>query len=252
MQPDEFRIIIDKIKPYTAYIYLHVLGEPLLHPAIDQILDIAAKAEIQVNITTNGALLEKKKDILLSRKIRQINFSLHDAEENIRPEKLDEYMNSVLDFTEQLSGQTYVNLRLWNTDNSGSDSFNRFCVQKVGARFSLEFDPDNIPAREVKYLLKKNVFMQFAPRFDWPDGVADPGMTQKTCYALRDHIAILADGTVIPCCIDADAHLALDNIFVSELSDILSSERAIKIRDGFKRKIITEDYCRSCGFFVNR
>ena len=28
---EEFKTILDKIKPYTKHIYLHVKGEPLLH-----------------------------------------------------------------------------------------------------------------------------------------------------------------------------------------------------------------------------
>ena len=32
---------LDQIKPHTDYIYLHVKGEPLLHPKIDQLLDLS-------------------------------------------------------------------------------------------------------------------------------------------------------------------------------------------------------------------
>ena len=39
MNFEEFKIILDKIKPYTNYIYLHVKGEPLLHPDIDKFIE---------------------------------------------------------------------------------------------------------------------------------------------------------------------------------------------------------------------
>jgi len=33
---EQFNKILDEIRPHTKYIYLHVKGEPLLHPRIDQ------------------------------------------------------------------------------------------------------------------------------------------------------------------------------------------------------------------------
>ena len=37
---ENFEEIIKKINNYTDYIYLHVKGEPLLHPEIDKILEV--------------------------------------------------------------------------------------------------------------------------------------------------------------------------------------------------------------------
>ena len=58
MSMDEFKIVLDKIKGYTKYIYLHVMGEPLMHPFINEFIDYASK-DFFVNITTNGYMLEK-------------------------------------------------------------------------------------------------------------------------------------------------------------------------------------------------
>ena len=83
MSPEEFNLVINKIKDYTDSIYLHVKGEPLLHSHFDEILDICDKHNIKVRITTNGTLLDKQKDVLLKHKINQINVSLH-SENNKR------------------------------------------------------------------------------------------------------------------------------------------------------------------------
>src|SRR5690606_35478011 len=64
---DEFTFILDKIKDYTDYIYLHIKGEPLFHPNLDEILDVANNYGIKVNLTTNGTLIGKNKDLLLSK-----------------------------------------------------------------------------------------------------------------------------------------------------------------------------------------
>ena len=54
----EFELVINKIKKYTDYIYLHVKGEPLLYSNLDSLLSICDNTNIKVNITTNGATLE--------------------------------------------------------------------------------------------------------------------------------------------------------------------------------------------------
>ena len=64
---DAFNNILDQIKPYTKYIYLHVKGEPLLHPRIDELLDASHAKGFKVNITTNGTLINKNKEELLGK-----------------------------------------------------------------------------------------------------------------------------------------------------------------------------------------
>ena len=58
---DNFKIILEKIKPYTEYIYFHLMGEPLLNPNLEEFLEIAYEKGFKVNITTNGTLLKKNK-----------------------------------------------------------------------------------------------------------------------------------------------------------------------------------------------
>jgi radical SAM protein with 4Fe4S-binding SPASM domain len=67
---------------------------------------------------------------------------------------------------------------------------------------------------------------------------------------LRDQIAILVDGTIVPCCLDADGAMNLGNIFTDKLDEILNGERVQKIRNGFINNTITEEFCKSCGFFI--
>lgn len=252
MSPAEFKIIVDKIRPHTDYIYLHVLGEPLLHPKIEEILSIANAASLNINITTNGSLIPKKKDILLRQTIRQINISLHDAEENMPTEKWDDYLSSILDYAMSANDKTYVNLRLWNSGVESSIGFNHFCLDKIGDKFNKTHEELNLKGKDSGIKLTERVFLQHAPRFEWPDGEKERSEATKTCYALRDQIAVLAEGTVVPCCIDGDGNLKLGNLFTEELSDILQSPRAQKIRTGFINHTITENYCKTCGFFINQ
>jgi radical SAM protein with 4Fe4S-binding SPASM domain len=250
MTEEEFRLIVEKIRPFTNYIYLHVLGEPLLHPQLDEILTVAEDAGLNINITTNGSLFDKKKEILLKHKIRQINISLHDAEENISPDKWNEYLQSVFNFAEVVAPTTYICLRLWNTTNEKSAGFNAFCIEKMASAFELspEFMNKEITGNGLK--LANHIFLQRSPRFEWPDETNSGVTTRKTCYALRDHIAILSDGRVVPCCLDADANMKLGDIFTEELADILKTKKAKEIKKGFEQRKVIEPICATCGFSV--
>ena len=67
MTTKEFENVIDKIKPVTNYIYMHIKGEPLLHSDFPTLIKICENKKINVNITTNGTLIEKQIETLLTR-----------------------------------------------------------------------------------------------------------------------------------------------------------------------------------------
>ena len=251
MSPEEFQIIATKIRPFTDYIYLHVLGEPLLHPQLDEILTIAETAGLNINITTNGGLLERKNEILKKHSIRQINISLHDAEENIAHENWENYLKSVTDFAVEAAPKTYINFRLWNSTNETSEKFNSFCKSEIAKKLNFESSDFSERMEGKGMKLAEHIFIQLAPRFEWPDEKNEKTQTRKTCYALRDHIAILADGQVVPCCLDADANMKLGNIFEEELDDILATKRAIDIKNGFEQRKVVEPICATCGFKID-
>lgn len=252
MTTDDFSVIIQKIKPYTSYIYLHVLGEPLLHPRFDQILAIAEENNINVNITTNGTLIPKQIETLQRHPVRQINISLHDAEENIPHEKWTDYLTTILNFSKSVSANTYINLRLWNEGVDSSKQFNTSFLNQIATAFNIEPEILLQQTKDSGIKLADHIFFQPAPRFDWPDGITLRNISEKKCYALRDHVAVLVDGSVVPCCMDANAHILLGNILQQNAEDIFESERAMKIKNGFSRGIITEDFCKSCGFIIRK
>ena len=89
MSFEEFKIILEKIKPYTNYIYLHVKGEPLLHPEVDGFIEYAHNEGFLINLTTNATLL--KEHLHITKFLRQINISLHSFEANDSKISLEEY-----------------------------------------------------------------------------------------------------------------------------------------------------------------
>lgn len=244
MSPEVFSAILFSIRPYTNYIYLHVLGEPLSHPHIDELLSIAESQGFFINMTTNGSLLVKRKEILVRHKIRQYNISLHDAEENLPESEWGSYLENVTSFAKSQNEKSYFSLRLWNEGSESSIRYNQVCEAFLQEKFGVEVTEN---CRNLK--LADHIFLQRSSRFAWPGG-KDKGVEERSCYALRDHIAILSDGTVVPCCLDADGNMALGNIMQESLDTILQKERSQRIAEGFRQHRVVENFCKTCGFII--
>ena len=71
--------------------------------------------------------------------------------------------------------------------------------------------------------------------------------TIQTCQG-RMVLAVLCDGTAVPCCLDGEGRMALGNLFDQPVEEILASPRAAAIREGFSRRSPAEELCRRCGY----
>ena len=112
MSKQEFEHVARSICHYTDYVYLHVKGEPLIHPQLEEILAICDKYNLKVNISTNGTLLSKKKDLL--KGVRQLNVSLHSFEQS-NSEELEKYLQDVFSCCDMLARQNVIiRYKLWN------------------------------------------------------------------------------------------------------------------------------------------
>ncbi len=245
----DFENIINKIKKYTEYIYLHVLGEPLLHPNIKEILDICYKNNMKVNITTNGTLINNVEDILLNSKaIRQINFSLHALEvnKNINSEN---YLNRILDFTKKANKNIFIVYRLWNFDKS--NNLNRYILDNIQKYFNLEdLSLDKTTGNGIK--ISNNTFLQKNNSFIWPSINGKEIFFEGRCFLNFPTLGILVDGTVIPCCLDAEGVLNLGNIFKQDIDEILNSNKYKELEEGFRKNKVVNSYCRTCGFTMSK
>ena len=68
------------------------------------------------------------------------------------------------------------------------------------------------------------------------------------CHGLSSQIAILCDGRVVPCCLDADGIMSLGDLHVNSIKEILHSKKAQDIINGFKEKKAVEELCQKCSF----
>ena len=249
MTPEEFTEICRKLRPHTDYLYLHVMGEPLCHPQLDTLLSIAGNMGFRVCITTNGTLLGRCGDMLLShaKDIHRVSVSLHAIEGNGAETSLSAYLASVIGFARAAAAAgIYSVFRLWNLDSeegAGANRENRVIEDTLRREF-----PGEWQRRWSGFRLDQNIFLEYAGLFTWPGESEAEAQSKGTCHGLLDQIAVLADGTVVPCCLDSEGAIPLGNLFTDELDAILASERAVRMREGFRSGCMVEPLCQSCTY----
>ena len=244
MAPAEFDLVLERLAGRVQYVYLHVMGEPLSHPRLAELLALAAARERKVCITTNGTLLARQAETLLAaRTLHKVSVSLHSFEGNDgTPEREREYLDAVWAFADRAAAQgMIVALRLWN--EGGAETRNGAIEAYLRGKCPGEWSEP----RSGSFRLRENLYLERSGRFDWPDLGARERGTQF-CYGLRDQLGVLADGTVVPCCLDHEGDVALGNLFLQPLEEILQSARASALREGFSRRRPSEELCRRCGF----
>lgn len=242
MNVDEFELILNKIKPYTDYIYFHLLGEPLCHPELEKFLKLAEDMQFKVIITTNGTLLNKNANVLLNSSSHyKTVISLHSFEANDNKNSFENYLKDCFEYAKSAENKKIVVLRLWN--NGGKDSLNETILNALEKYFSKPWIEERNGTR-----IGNKIFLQYGDKFDWPTLESNNISEKVFCYGLRDQLGILADGTVVPCCLDNNGKISLGNIFEEDLEDILNSEKAQNIYNGFSNRTACEELCKRCSF----
>lgn len=247
----EFHHILEEVHHFTDHIYLHVLGEPLLHPMLGEILEIAAIFHLQVNLTTNGTLLSEQKETLLaSHSLRKISISLHSMEGNSTHFGTD-YLQQVAAFVKAAREKNILcELRIWNLGHGESSNYEmfRFLCEELALGEEQQMDILADIDQKGNGTLLPGVFLGKAERFDWPGLEGDFSNQEVFCHGLRSQVGILCDGTVVPCCLDSRGDIALGNVFESAFGEILFSERARSLYDGFSKRQAREPLCKCCSY----
>jgi len=234
MTKEEFTIILSKLKPVTNYLYFHVLGEPLLHPEINNFIDIASNEyNYKINITTNGYLIDRIKN---NKNINILNISLHSYNPKYKL-TLHEYLDNIFYKIDKLiKNNTKVNLRLW-VDNKENINIINYINTYYKTNIKLE-----------KCKIKDNLYLDISSYFIWPDLENNYYSEVGKCYGLIDHFGILVDGTIVPCCLDSKGDINLGNIYKDDIEKVLNSDICKQMISGFKNNKKIQELCKHCKF----
>lgn len=248
-----FERVISQVAPLTELVCFHLMGEPLGHPQLKEMVNICADHKVKIFFVSNGVLLRDDKiELLLNPAVQQVNFSLHSFLDNFPGKNPSLYLEKIFKFTERAFAERpelYINYRVWSLKESASSNLGHEAIlNKICERFDFKL-PDIVNVRKRKSLkIKNKLYFHFDTEFVWP-GLDLPVLgASGTCHGLSSHFGVLADGRVVPCCLDKEAAIVLGNIADQSIEEILSSPRATKILKGFKERKLHEDLCQRCQY----
>ncbi|MEG0176278.1 radical SAM/SPASM domain-containing protein [Anaerorhabdus sp.] len=240
MSLEEFETILLNIKHITPFIYLHVQGEPLIHTKFDEIMSLCDKHAMNVQLVTNGTYLANQPNLINHPSLRKISLSLHSLDyQNC---DIEEYMKTILNFIHDFTNSKYgfAELRFWVSDNLNERA--NLALKMIKDNYQLK--PTNKPN---SYSLQERVYLHFENQFTWPSEENSDDLC-GTCRGGKDMLAILADGTIVPCCLDAEGCINLGNIHTETITDVLFSERYLRMIKGFNENKLIEPLCKSCQY----
>ncbi len=241
MSVHEFDLLTDKLQGEVQFLYFHLMGEPMLHPHLPELVKMARGKGFVPVLTTNGTLVKGAHD-LCGVGLHKVQISLHSQEGNARHDH-EQYVAEVMQFAQLMAQSgTIVVLRLWN--RGGYDSANERILQLCEQQC-----PRPWTERHDGWKLAQNIYIEYDSMFEWPDSEGkECAGGDVFCYALRNQVGVLVDGTVVPCCLDHAGDIVLGDLFEQSLPDILASARAKSIYDGFSRHEAVEPLCCRCGY----
>ncbi|MBQ2813322.1 MAG: radical SAM protein, partial [Clostridia bacterium] len=140
MSREEFAVVLRKVRGLCRYIYFHLMGEPLLHPDLPLFIEQAAEQGLLPVITTNGTLVQKRKNELIASGVHKVSISLHSFEGTDKSAH-EKYLAEVTDFAEEASASgIIVVLRLWNS--GADDKLNGAVLDFLRSRIDGEWTPN--------------------------------------------------------------------------------------------------------------
>lgn len=246
---EEFELLTDRLVGQVQFLYFHLMGEPLMHPQLPQMVQRARQKGFVPVLTTNGTLLTTQgahawptAAPLLDAGLHKLQISIHSHEGNGKADP-SEYMQHVMTYAIEAARRgIIVVLRLWN--QGGYDTHNQQLHDLIA-----EYTPRPWTQRYDGWRLADHLYLEYDQMFEWPDEEhAEYDEDETFCYALRNQIGVLVDGTVVPCCLDHEGSISLGNLKEQSLADILAGTRAKALYDGFTNHTATEPLCRRCGY----
>jgi len=252
MSLEFFESILVQLREYTDEIALHVMGDPMVLSNLGDYLDCAHALGFKVMVTTSGFYLdEHRRAILFHPSIRQVNISLNSFNKNSVARSFEAYLEQILSLCDEKlekKSDFFMNLRLWNLDEIHSESeFNEQLFTVLEKHFRVESLATSVSGERQSIRLASKILLHFDRYFQWPS-LKNEAVGDGYCHGLSKQIAILADGRVVPCCLDGEGVMDLGNLHATNLGKILSSKRSCDIVSGFAHHVAYEELCQKCSY----
>ena len=211
--------------------YMHMIGEPLLHPNLIPMIEYVSDHNFFTSISTNGMLLdEKMSKNLLNSKVSEITLALDSLKE-----KTYNKIRVKGDF-KRVRHNIDNFLSLWFTSNKQKKVelqvvVNRLNVDEVNTFKSLYGWLDN----ETNGKLRIKEYSTFAGK---TRGMQPKEITPRRfkCSKLNNSMAVLWNGDVSICCRASEGECLIGNINKETLGDIWHGKKMANYRLALKNK----------------
>ncbi len=232
-----FKKIIDEIAPLAELVYLHGLGEPLLHPQIFKFIEYAKDKGLRVGISTNAMLLNEEE----SRKL------------------LDARIDYVILAMDGATKKTYEKIRVGGDFERVEKNIKNFLQMKENPRarekpfMVIQFITMKENEKEVFLFLKKwqgkgADVVRIKPKIALRDDDKKGGVKiTPYCFHIFRQLNIFSDGTVLACCEDVHGRYPLGNVKEERLREIWNNSKMQNLRKkNFQKKREEINICKTC------
>jgi len=228
-------------------------GEPLLHPEIFQIIRVCKQKGLAVNLTTNGTLVEKYCDELISTEIDSLSFSLdgkQETHEKIRGQK--GCFNRTLKALKRVSEETKIHTSVYFvvTSENLPELWDVYCLAKEnGAK--LDFWPVNDAPEMYLKPEQHDLWKQTVERIITDDSSFQSGRAfyrdslsyhgqefsgLVRCLGFVDQYGVTYKGEFLPCCVWQGEGLVQGNVFEHSLKELWFSPQIQQYRQNLIEK----------------
>ena len=258
MALEEFKIIADKIAPFTNTLMFYFMGEPFLNNDIYEMIKYAKKKRIPfVTTCSNGSFVNPVK--LVESGIDEVSFQICGLTKDIHGiYRVDSDLDSVIiNLKETIDARNASKSRmritcgyiLMKQNEHQLADFKKY-MRQIGVDEAVVIDPCVRTLEQARKFLPsdKNHWIYDPVAFE--QGKLEPKSTPKnSCPWIYYSITILADGSVVPCCRDASGNLIMGNILSRDIKKIWNGRHFREFRKEVMFKKSAVSICNLCSSF---
>lgn len=242
-----FKKIMNQIRGYNGYIWLHLFGESLFHPQLGQFITYCSENNIKSCLSTNATVLnEKNSFMILNSRLDHLLLSLDsvtkETYQKIRQGgDFDKTRDNILNFLEfkkkfnRIKPFTEIQIIRMNETESEINTFKKQWENLADRVF---IKPFCTWAGQVETIAK----------IAKPEHLYRSGRTARRypCLRLWQDGVVLWNGDFVPCCMDFDGKMVLGNLEREKLDDIWNSAMMKRIRKEHVENNYTNPLCKNC------
>ncbi len=285
MSPDMARAIFDQVsrQNLAEWIFLHVMGEPTLHPELVDIVRYGAAQGLRISMTTNGSML----DIPMVRALedaglRQIMLSLQTPDRETFAMRqagglsFDEYAAHIRtiagEFMDTRSGMELVigflssplrrlilpvarEFSIADTSSRLRGYLCHWAELIIGGTHAEKRLPQVMNQirkarcyRENRIRLTESLSFYTRILGDWATHFNHSNVRARfgKCPAIQDNFGILWNGDYVYCCTDYDGRTSSANFSDKPVMDFLLDDKVQDVVRGFQGFRVIDPHCQEC------